>query len=169
MSGPTIQDRRPTAAPGFSRPALPRLRTVASERRIGLSFSGEPIQAERARHRVEALLAFQWGRGPAADDAGLVAGEVLANGCRYGGGRVRVRARISSRSITLTVSTPAPWRVQEVEPSGVVKESGWGLEIVEALAESVCIGTDPDGRGVSVTVVCLAGPARTAAAEPGGA
>lgn len=156
MSGPTIQDRRRT--PARNRAAVPRPRSTPPVRRIGFSFAAEPAQVAQARHRVAAALGSTWGDVPAADDATLVASEVLTNGCRYGGGRVRVRARISSQSMTLKVSTPAPWRDQEAEPDPVEKESGRGLEIVQALAESVLITADTDGPGVCVTVVCLAEP-----------
>jgi anti-sigma regulatory factor (Ser/Thr protein kinase) len=166
MSGPAIQDRR--RAPTRARTAAPRPGARAVVRRLGFSFSGEPAQVVRARHRVEALLESQWGKSPEADDAALVACEIFTNGARYGGGRVRVRARVSSRSITLKVSTPAPWRDPEAQRCALDEERGRGLEIVEALAASVCIWPDIDGCGVTVTVVCLAAPARAAAADPAG-
>lgn len=169
MSGPTIQNRRQAAVRNHA--SAPRARLTAAVRRIGFSFSGKPVEAARARHWMEALLAAQWGQSPGVDDAALVAAEVLANGCRHGGGRVRVRARISSRSITLNVSTPAPWRAPAPTPAapGAIEEGGHGLEIVAALAESVRIGPGVDGSGVSVTVVCLATPARPARTSPAGA
>jgi anti-sigma regulatory factor (Ser/Thr protein kinase) len=98
----------------------------------------------------------------------LVVSEVLTNGCLYGGGRVRVRARISRQSITVKVSTPAPWRDRQAQLSDVEDENGRGLEIARALAESVHIAPDAESTGVSVTVVCLAAPARgTAGASAG--
>jgi anti-sigma regulatory factor (Ser/Thr protein kinase) len=167
MSGPTIQDRR--RAPARNRAAVPRPRSTPPVRRIGFSFAAEPVQVAQARRRVAAALGSTWGDVPAADDATLVASEILTNGCRYGGGRVRVRARISSQSMTLKVSTPAPWRDQEAEPDPVEDESGRGLEIVQALAESVLIAPDVEGPGISVTVVCLAAPAQAAVARWAGA
>ncbi|MBR7827811.1 ATP-binding protein [Actinospica sp. MGRD01-02] len=166
MSGPTIQDRRRASARIYDA-ASGRASTVPV-RRLGFSFAAEPVHVAQARHRVADLLGSAWGDGPAAEEATLVASEVLTNGCRYGGGRVRVRARISSQRMTLKVSTPAPWRDPEAQPD-VDAESGRGLEIVRALAESVSIAADPDGLGVSVTVVCLAAPAPTAAAMRSGA
>ena len=166
MSGPTIQDRR--RAPARSRAAGPRSPGSAPERRMGFSFSAEPVQVTQARRRVAALLGSAWGDVPAASDATLVASEVLTNGCRYGGGLVRVRARISSQQMTLKVSTPAPWRDPHVQPEAE-DESGRGLEIVLALAESVIIARDTDGPGISVTVVCLAEPVLSAAAGRVGA
>ena len=160
MSGPTIHDRR--RAPARIRAAAPRRASTALVRRVGFSFAAEPVQAAQARRRVAALLGLVWGDVSAVEDATLVASEVLTNGCRYGGGRVRVRARISSQRMTLRVSTPAPWRDPQAQPDAE-GESGRGLEIVLALAESVVIASDTGGLGISVTVVCLAIPVSSAA------
>jgi anti-sigma regulatory factor (Ser/Thr protein kinase) len=159
MSGPTIQDRR--RAPARNRSVAQPWRRVALVRRMGFSFAGEPVQVAAARHRVAAVLGSAWGDVPAVEDATLVASEVLTNGCLYGGGRVRVRARISGERMTLKVSTPAPWRDPQAQPDPAEGENGRGLEIVTALAESVIIASDIGGPGVSVTVVCLAAPAQT--------
>jgi anti-sigma regulatory factor (Ser/Thr protein kinase) len=166
MSGPTVQDRR--RAPARIRAAAPPRASTATVRRVGFSFAAEPVQVAQARRRVASLLGSVWRDVPAADDATLVASEVLTNGCRYGGGRVRVRARISSQRMTLKVSTPAPWRDPQAQPDAE-GESGRGLEIVLALAESVVIASDADGPGISVTVVCLAEPVLAAAAGRAGA
>lgn len=162
MSGPTTQHRRGAAR---YRAAAPRLRGTAPVRRMGFSFAGEPAQVAKARHRVAAVLGLAWGDGPAAEDATLVASEVLTNGCRYGGGRVRVRARISDERMILKVSTPAPWRDPQAQHDPVGDESGRGLEIVMALAASVIIAPDTDGPGISVTVVCLAASVQTASSR----
>lgn len=167
MSGPTIQDRR--LAPARNRPAAPRLRSTLRVRRIGFSFAAEPVQVAQARRRMAAALGSAWGDVPAVDDATLVASEVLTNGCRYGGGRVRVRARISSQSMTLKVSTPAPWRDPEAQQDPVDDESGRGLEIVQALAEYLHIAPDAKGAGISVTVLCLAEPTQADASRWAGA
>jgi anti-sigma regulatory factor (Ser/Thr protein kinase) len=135
---------------------------------MGFSFAAEPVQVSQARRRVAAALGSVWGDVPAVDDAALVASEVLTNGSRYGGGRVRVRARISSQRITLKVSTPAPWRDPEAQPDPE-GESGRGLEIVLALAESVLITPDTDGPGICVTVVCLAEPEQAPVPRQAGA
>lgn len=166
MSGPTIQDRR--RAPARIRAAAPRRAGTAAVRRVGFSFAAEPAQVAQARRRVAALLGSVWSDGPAVDDATLVASEVLTNGCRYGGGRIRVRARVGSQRMTLRVSTPAPWRDPQAPPDAE-GESGRGLEIVLALAESVVIASDTDGPGISVTVVCLAEPVLAVAAGRAGA
>jgi len=158
MSGPTIQNRSRT--PARIRAAAPQRRNAAPVRRLGFSFAAEPVQVAQARRRVAALLGSTWRDVSAADDATLVASEVFTNGCRYGGGRVRVRARISSQRMTLKVSTPAPWRDPQAQPDAE-GESGRGLEIVLALAESVLIAQDANGPGISVTVVCLATPVLT--------
>ena len=159
MSGPTIQDRRRTPVRNCA--AALRPRSTPPVWRIRFSFAAEPVQAAQARRRVAAALGSAWGDVPATDDATLVASEVMTNGCRYGGGRARVRARIS---MTLKVSTPAPWRDHEAPPDAAEDESGRGLEVVQALAVSVRIASDAEGPGVSVTVVCLAEPEQAAAA-----
>lgn len=166
MSGPTIKDRR--RAPARISAAVPRRRNTVPVRRLGFSFAAAPVEVAQARRRVAALLGAAWGDVPAAGDAALVASEVLTNGCLHGGGRVRVRARISSQRMTLRVSTPAPWRVPQEQPDAEA-ESGRGLEIASALADSVLVTPDTDGPGISVTVVCLAEPAPTASISRAGA
>jgi anti-sigma regulatory factor (Ser/Thr protein kinase) len=133
-----------------------RLRPGA--RRVGFSFPADAVQVMWARHRVAALLATAWGEGRETDEATLAASELFANGCVHGVGRVQVRVRISTSSMTLRVSTQGAWRSEAVSaPASAEAENGRGLEIVRALAESLVIAPDPSGYGNCVTIVCRAG------------
>ena len=168
MSGPTIQDRR--RAPARDRAAVVRLDGTVPVRWFGFSFRAEPVRVVQARRRLTAVLVSMWGDGGEADDAALVASEILTNGCRYGSSYIWVRARISSQSMTLKASTPASWNAQEALPveADAQAEGGRGLEIVRALAESVRITPDVDGSGASVIVLCRAEPPQAVVAQQGG-
>lgn len=134
-----------------------RVRVRPRVRRVRFSFPAEPLQAAVARRRVAALLTTAWGEGQDVDDATLVASEVLTNGCLHGGGRVRVHASINRQAMRLRVSTPARWNVGDGQSSSTCDdESGRGLEIVRALAQTFLVARGQNGAGTSVTVVCLA-------------
>lgn len=167
MSGPTMRTRHPAWARDREDAAHVRMRPLA--RRIGFSFRADAAQVSWARHRVAALLISAWGAGPEADDATLAASELFANGCVHGTGRVQVCVRVSKSSMTLRVSTPGAWRTEGMRaPACADAESGRGLEIVQALAESFLIAPDPRGCGNCVTVVCRGGRVDDASLPQGG-
>ena len=152
MSGPTILTQR--TMPPREPVCAGRMLSHARSRRVGFSVPGLPVYAAWARRRMAGLLAEAWGEGSDVADATQVVAELFNNGCLHGGGRIRARARISRYSMTLRVTTPAPWKETADGREPGERETGRGLEIARFFAESLRIAPDPHGLGTCVTVVC---------------
>ncbi|MEU6119400.1 PAS domain S-box protein [Streptomyces sp. NPDC047117] len=89
----------------------------------------------------------RWGRTEAADEACLLVSELLTNAIRHGEGPLLLRLRMSRSELTAEVSDRSPRRPR-LRLAGTDEESGRGLFLVDALADSW--GTHPTDDGKTI-------------------
>jgi anti-sigma regulatory factor (Ser/Thr protein kinase) len=118
--------------------------TAAGTRRYTGTFPAEPAQVRRARAALAALL---HGCCPFADDAILVASELVTNSVRHSssrdGGVVTLRAEVRPGQLRIEVEDAGgPWR-------GGPGDDGrpHGFDVVAAIAGPGNWGIDGDDRG----------------------
>ena len=112
--------------------------TPADPRLIAFALPGIPASVPVARWRVRAALGFH-GLGEYADDAGIIASELVTNAVQHvagnGTGTIGVTLTAAGNPAAVTVA------VSDCSPQGPIKretpdggEQGRGLQIVEALS-----------------------------------
>jgi anti-sigma regulatory factor (Ser/Thr protein kinase) len=116
--------------------------TAAGTRRYTGTFPAEPAQVRRARAALAALLHSC----PLADDAILVASELVTNSVRHSssrdGGEVTLRAEVRPSRVRIEVEDAGgPWR-------GGARDDGrpHGFDVVAAIAGPGNWGVDGDDR-----------------------
>ena len=119
------------------------LRTMSVEP-LDLELPSEPGQLARFRATLGDWLDRAGVNGHDRDELVLAAHEAVANGIEHSnrGGNVRVRAEIDDRAVTVTVTSPGPWREPKTRPG-----RGNGLMIVRGLTDM-----DIDATAVSAHV-----------------
>lgn len=124
-----------------TRRTTPQSRDAATSGRAGgnrLTFGWElpdgPVAAAAARRVVHAVLRW-WGLPQLADDAALMADELVANAVEHGRPPVLLRLTVTGRRLICEVADAGPSRPQCRVP-GDDEERGRGLMVVDALAES---------------------------------
>ncbi|HWD07749.1 MAG TPA: ATP-binding protein [Actinomycetota bacterium] len=116
-------------------------------------FDPSPGQLPAARHTLRDWLYGIGFTGKAAEDAILVASELISNGVLHdGGGEIVLRAELEPGQLCLEVVTidhPPGARPPWLELLRDPLEGGLGLQIVEALTCHLAIDTDGASRRVS--------------------
>lgn len=116
-------------------------------------FDPSPGQLPAARHTLRDWLCGAGFTGRAAEDAILVASELISNGVLHdGGGAIVLRAELEPGQLCLevvTVDHPPGDRPPWLELLRDPLEGGLGLHIVEALTSHLAIDTDGASRRVS--------------------
>jgi anti-sigma regulatory factor (Ser/Thr protein kinase) len=158
--------RRPAAAP--AQPGRPV--TPFPDAAIGARFPASLASPRRARQAVRQILAA-WGLDHLADDAGLLASELIANAVEHGGGRpvdlyLRRYATPAGQAGISCEITDTSHTLPRTGPADPGRERGRGLAIVTALATRSGVTAGPDGKTAWFTLTTgPAAPARQAEPE----
>lgn len=133
------------------------------------SLPARPEVVRHARRLTRTALAA-WGAGHLVDGAEMIVSELVTNAVRYGHGPVDLAIALTDEMLRISVSDGGPCLPVPRE-AGPGDQSGRGLLIVEALAESWEVRAGLDGKTVScVLPTGHAGPAgagATASARAG--
>ena len=159
----------PAAAPGWFAPA-PRgcalsarrrgqqrwMRLTAAREPAVTHLPGrEPVHARHARQQARALLEA-WGLGEHAGLGELIAGELVANAVRHGGGPVWMRVSAGDGGLRVEVHDNGAGRPVRKHAGGD-DECGRGLELLDGLIElhggERGVISDQAGPGKTVYVV----------------
>lgn len=114
-----------------------------------------PTDLSAARAAREHVAATLIGR-PECDDAVLVASELAANAVRHGRPPYELRLEVDPDTVLVTVTNHGDQFAPNMEEPDPYSDSGRGLEIVRALAQTVGSWRDGDNLGVWARV----GPSR---------
>jgi len=114
---------------------------------VELELPAAPASAGEAREAVTRLL-LDIGHGRLVDTAALLVTELVANTARHVGGSIRVRAGVRAGRLLVEVSDELE-TVPDVRPGGDwTRESGRGMQLVEALADRWGADPLPGGKRV---------------------
>ncbi|MET8755185.1 ATP-binding protein [Streptomyces sp. NPDC004667] len=106
-----------------------------------------------------------------ADDALLVASELVTNACRHTSGPTRLTScwHPEQQSFTISVFDPSPAMPRPAPEDERGAHGGYGIHLVDHLSDRWCVVASPDagGKSVSATVTFPAAP-REYAVRPGG-
>jgi anti-sigma regulatory factor (Ser/Thr protein kinase) len=144
--------------------------TPTSDAAIGARFPASLASPRRARQAVRQVLAA-WGLDHLADDAGLLASELIANAVEHGDGRpvdlyLRGFTTPGGQSGISCEVTDTSHALPRPRQAGHGRERGRGLAIVNALSTRSGVTAGPDGKTAWFTLTTgPAAPARQAEPE----
>lgn len=106
----------------------------AATTELSLRLPPMPASIPRARHMLDALAGNL--DGSLFDDLQLLVSEVVTNSIRHGsgGGGVDLRVSIDPRTVRVEVEDPGPGFRPQVRDGDAVRDTGWGLLLVDRLA-----------------------------------
>ncbi|MFE3765447.1 ATP-binding protein [Streptomyces sp. NPDC059104] len=106
-----------------------------------------------------------------ADDALLVASELVTNACRHTSGPTRLTScwYPEDQSFTISVFDPSPDLPRPAPEAERGEHGGYGIHLVERLSDRWCVVSAPGagGKTVSATVTFPAAPRRSAGRQGG--
>ena len=105
---------------------------------------GEGLEAVREGRRFVHRRAMELGAGDLADDAALVAAELLANAVQHGEPPVLVCARGDGESLSVEIRDASP-RSPVIPALSTSNMTGRGLALVDALSSEWGVRREPDG------------------------
>jgi anti-sigma regulatory factor (Ser/Thr protein kinase) len=106
------------------------------DRQVELELAAEPSSPQIARDALAQLVALP---PDLLDRAQLITSELVTNGVRHGndeaGGCIRFSAELHPTFLRIEVTNPATASRPTLQPRGELRSSGYGLIIVDALAD----------------------------------
>lgn len=94
-----------------------------------------PEAAGQARRFMRDLLADMGAARESVENAELVVSELVTNAVRHGEGAIQLRVSLEAASARIEVVDEGQGNVSAVRPREPDESGGWGLHIVEQLAE----------------------------------
>ncbi|MFF3849352.1 ATP-binding protein [Streptomyces sp. NPDC002328] len=139
--------------------------------RAGFALGGDSGCIAEARHHAVAFLedARTGHHLPVSDRVTdltqLVVSELVTNARKYAPGPVLMELRISARAVDVVVwdSDPALPAARAADPSRIGQH---GLEIVEAVTESLFMEQEPVGKRITARIALFDTPRATAVRKP---
>jgi len=132
-----------------------------------LELALPPVAAAAGQARAAIRAAIEQGALGRADDAALLVSEICTNAIKHARSELTVRLWAEPARLRISVedregaTLPRPGKAARGDPEA---ESGWGLLLVEALADAWGVQTTPDGKRVWFDLDLL----RPSPADPGG-
>jgi len=131
-----------------------------------LELALPPLAAAAGQARAAIRAAIEQGALGRADDAALLVSEICTNAIKHARSELTVRLWAEPARLRISVedregaTLPRPGKAARGDPEA---ESGWGLLLVEALADAWGVQTTPDGKRVWFDLDLL----RPSPADPG--
>jgi anti-sigma regulatory factor (Ser/Thr protein kinase) len=109
-------------------------------------FANDPTEIARARKMVRTHMGA-WGHDGASQPIELAVSELVTNAIVHGRGLIDVRLDVTDDRVRLEVSDEGGGPSSPAfAPGGSAELGGWGLRLVESLAETWGVRNDADGR-----------------------
>lgn len=104
---------------------------------VAVRFRAEPASIPEARRAVDRLRGVV--EEAALDDLRLMVSEVVTNSLRHAGltetDRIELRIAVDRERVRVEVHDDGPGFERPAEPTTTFRESGWGLHLVDRLAD----------------------------------
>lgn len=116
---------------------------------VAVRLSATPASIPEARHAVDRLEGVL--EEAVLDDLRLMVSEVVTNSVRHAGlaetNRIELRISVDRERVRVEVRDEGPGFERPAIPTTVLRDSGWGLYLVDRLADRWGVTT---GRGTTV-------------------
>jgi anti-sigma regulatory factor (Ser/Thr protein kinase) len=124
----------PTRKHGVLDALSPGWESGNTERSVRHLFSSDPAEVGRARRMVMAHLEA-WGHGDEVEALTLAVSELVTNALVHGSGPIEVMLTAEDGTVRVEVADQGGGRPKLVQPEPVLASRGWGLRLVDGLAD----------------------------------